>query len=296
MRFTKETPLPEHWAWEGDNLGFTDEWLKNRPLSYSSLSKFIDSPRHYASKFITGAKAGTPAQMLGKIVEALIFETTEQFEAQFRIYIPAKGTGSKALNLETHAKATQDKVLLITQEDYDRATYCKLGVMDNNFARTLIEKRTSYQRKLRWTNRQTGLPMLGHLDFETVWGDEFICDFKTAQSADPEDFTRDFAKWKYHIQGATYQDAIRVLEYRFPHFINMVVETKEPYNVSVNFAESSTMSRARDEYLGALQAFNIAKEQKLFHQGYEFRLFDTGGYFPLRLSNWYKPKYGGYKE
>jgi hypothetical protein len=296
MRFTKETPLPEFWAWEGDNLGFSDEWLKKRPLSYSSLSKFLDSPRHYASKFITGAQASTAAQSLGKIVEALIFETNESFERQFRIYVPEKGTGSVAKNAEIKAEAMRAKVELITQEEYDRATYCKIGVMDNDLARTLIEKRTSYQRKVSWTNRETKLPMVGFMDFETVWGDDFIVDFKTAQSADPDDFSRDFAKWKYHIQGASYTDAIRVLEYRFPHFINMVVETKEPYNVSVNFVEGRTLERARDEYLGALQAFNIAKEQKLFHQGYEFRLFETGDYFPLRLPSWYKPKYGGYKE
>ena len=245
MRFDKETTLPEHWFWEGDNLGFTDEWLKKRPLSYSSLSKFIESPRHYASKFITGAKPSTPAQVLGKIVEALVFESEDSFNSKYRIYTPAKGTGSVAKNDEFKAQAMEDKVELITQEDYDRAQYCKMGVLDNEQARTLIENRTSYQRELRWINRETGLPMLGYLDFETTWGEDFIVDFKTAQSSDPDEFARDVAKWRYHIQAATYADGIRVRDFRFPHFIFMVVETKEPFNVSVNFVEGKTMERAR---------------------------------------------------
>ena len=294
MRFDKTTELPKHWFWDGDNLSFNEEWLNHRPLSYSSLKLFRDSPRHYASRFIVGSKPPTPEMMFGKLAEAYIFESEQQFNKKFRLFEKASGTGSKAVNAEFYAKATKDKVQLYTKEDLQRAKYCKMAVMDNDESRQLIEARVDFQKRLKWHNKAANIPLIGYLDYRsTAWESEWLVDFKTAGNADPVEFAKAAVNWDYHIQAAAYSDAFKRLYYRFPDFIFHVVETKEPYNVSINFVESSTMEKAKDEFYGSLLAFRKCIEDKAFHKGYEFRNFDNMDYFALRMPGWYKPKYGG---
>ena len=296
MRFNKDTELLEGWFWEKDNLGITQEFIESRPLSYSSLKKFRESPRHYASKFLTPKKPDTEAMILGKIVESLVFESKEQFEKQFRVFKKASGTGSKALNDAVKDQAKADKILLITEDDLQTAKYCKESLLDHNESRQLIEGKTMYQQRLEWRNKASNLPLLGYLDFRSnAWDSDILVDLKTTNNADPDEFTRAIVKWDYHIQAAAYLDAYHKKFYQFPMFIFLAVETKEPYNVSVNFMESKILELAKDEFLGSLLAFRKCMDDKQFHKGYEFRLFDNLDYFAVRMPGYYKPKYGGLK-
>lgn len=306
MRFNEETELPEGWYWEkiGDRfdgtpqmgLNLTQEQLEKRPLSYSSAKLFQESPRHYASKFI----AKTPyipsaGVIIGKITDILVLEE-DKFDKTFRVLDKAKGTGSREINKENLLQAQKDGVMIISKDDLQTAKYCKESIMDHNEARQLIEAKKNVQKKLEWRNKATNIPLLGYLDFEAnVWDTDFIVDLKTGISADPDEFNRAIANFKYHIQGGFYRNYYKIKQFRFPEFLNLCVETKEPYNTTIMFYEGKLMQQAEDEFLGTLLAFRKAMNEKRFHEGYDFRLFDNNSYFAARLPGYYKPKYGGLK-
>lgn len=293
-RFDKETKLPEFWYWENDRLSFTQDWLNGRPLSQSSLKLFRTSPRHYASRFIFGQKQPTKEMLLGKLVEAYIFEKDEDFNKKFQLFEKATGTGATAKNNDALFKAIKANVQLYTAEDIQRAKYCKMAVMDNSESRVLIENKKEFQKKLTWRNAAANIPLIGYLDYSSeAWDNEWLVDFKTANSADPIEFTKQAFNLDYLMQCAAYTDAYKKMYYKFPDFIFHVVETKEPYNVSINFIESDVKEKALDEFYGSLLAFRKAIDEKSFHQGYEFRNFDSANYFSMRTPSWYKPKYGG---
>lgn len=294
-RLNKEMKLPEFWFWDDEGLSFSQDWLEDRPVSKSSLYLFRESPRHYSSRFIVGKKPPSDDMKFGNLVEALVFLSKKDFDKKYRLFEKATGTGSQAINKAAFAKAMKAKVELITKEDLERAGYCRESVMDNPDSRKLIENAFNYQKKLLWRNKKTNIPLVGYLDFESkAWETDFICDFKTTGNAEPEKWSKTAFNMENHLQAAIYSDAYKRLYFRFPYFLFLVVESTDPYNVTIQFVESKTMSRATDEFYGSLLAFRKCIEEKKFHQGYEFRLMGMN-YFSLRYPGYYKTKFGGIK-
>lgn len=296
-RIDKTTELPDFWKWKTfedkrEGLGFDWDWLKKRPLSASSLKNFFESPKHYSNKMLFPRKPGTEDQLLGRAIETLALEK-DKFDKQFRVFEKATGTGSRAKNEEALLQAKSDGVMLITPEQLQRSEYAYESLMDHNEARTLIENKIKVQQELRWTDRQTKIPLLGYLDFTSkAWEMDWIVDLKTGPNVEPEIFNKTLFKLFWHIQGATYLEAYKEIYYKFPSFIFLGVETKDPYNISVNFFEDKAAERAKKEFHHGLIAFKKCVEEFRFNEGYEFWLMETRSYFGVRYPGYYKPSYG----
>lgn len=297
-RINKDTELPEGWFWkekEDGSLGLGISWdfINGRPFSASSAKEFRKSPRHYSTKMIFGYKEMTEDQIVGRIVETLALEK-HKFDTTFRVFEKATGTGSRKINNDAKEQAQADGVLLITPDLLKRAEYSHESLMDHKEARELIEKKKNVQQKLLWTDRKTKLPLIGYIDFGSdAWGENWIVDLKTGTNVDPDDFQKVIFKLGWDIQAAFYMDAYKNKFYQFPGFIFLGVETKEPYDVSINFMESKTLETAKDEFKGTLLAFKKCMDEFKFNEGYEFRLMQTRSYFGVRTPGYHKPIYGG---
>ena len=228
-------------------------FVEKRPLSKSSLKAFRKSPRHYLA-YLDKKFAATPAMILGSVVDTLTLEP-DKFDKRFMVFQKATGKGSMAANNEMKMKAAEKKITLIS-----------------------------------WRNKSTNLPLIGYQDFEAhVWETDFVIDLKTATSADPMEFNRSASKFEYDLDVGAYLDAHHKIWYRFPSFIFLVVETSEPFNVSVIFVDDTTAGEAKDEFYGTLKAFRYCMNNYPdFNVGYEFRLMGTKGYFNLELPKWKK--------
>ena len=273
-------------------------FIENRPLSYSSLKAFAKSPKHYI-EYLNKPYEPTEALILGQLIDCLVL-TPKLYENKFMVYQkPNLRTNAGKAEMESITEqARKEKLTLITQDQYTKAEICKQSLMDLDESRELIEKKTKVQTKLEWRDKTNNLPIVGYADMESkAWEGDWIVDLKSTKSADPDDFVRDAVKFGYQIQCGGYLDGFYKKFFRFPGFIFLAVETSEPYNVSVNICDNKYVEKAKEEWYGLLKAFRFCLDNDYFDKGYEFRLFGTKDYFNMTIPGYYKPSYpGGFDE
>lgn len=272
-------------------ISITPEFLQKRPLSYSSLKNFRQSPKHYI-QYVT--KLRTPpsdAQLIGSAFELSLIEP-EKIADQIFVY--------EKPNLRSNAgKEEWEKIklegtgkIMITQDQQAVVTAMVENTRANDEMMQYINSITHYQRKLQWTDKKTGIPFIGYVDAEgDAFGEDWSFEIKTSRNGDPDKFVRDYHQMDYHIQTASYAEGYHKKYYRFPTFAVLVFENVEPYNCSVMMVEGKTLEEYKDEWRASVDAFKFCMDEEYFHQGYEFRL-NTMPYFALRKPGYYRPKFG----
>ncbi len=281
---------------KNDVITIDQAFIQNRPLSYSSLKAFRKSPKHYV-EYIKEPYEPSTEQIIGSLTEDILFDKfipeKYKWKNKYQVFTKLTGTGSVAKNKEAYELASKNRITLITQEMLDRAKYAAESVMSVDMAKQLIEGTKKTQIKLSWTDKKRNLPLIGYVDFESnVWGEMFAVDLKTTgTSADPDEIAKQIVKWEYNLQTGTYLTGYHKAKYKFPYFIFLFVETKSPYNVSVNFCDTKFCEQAKREFGGTLTAFRYCMDKNKFHEGYEFRLAEAMDYFSLQMPRWYKPKF-----
>jgi exodeoxyribonuclease VIII len=275
-----------------ENLNITPEYLSKRPLSYSSLKAFRKSPKHYI-QYLTEPFEATDAMILGKAVDCLTLEP-EQFEKRFEVYEKFdKRTNEAKLRWSImNDLAKENKQTLLNRDQYELALKCKDSLMSHKQSRELIEGITKTQLKLNWTDTKTNIPLIGYADFEsTAWDELFVVDLKTCQDAEPDKFSRQALDLDYMIQCGAYLDAYHKIWYKFPSFIFLAVETKEPFNVSVNFCDDRYISIAKNEFHSTLEAFKKCMDENRFNEGYEYNPNKEDNFSLMKIPGYFKPKY-----
>lgn len=273
-------------------IKITPEFLAKRPVSYSSLKAFRKSPKHYV-QYLTQPRTTTPAMLLGTVVECLTLEP-ESFEKRFMVAkkIDQRTKEGKAEYAQMIEKATELNLTLIPEDIYETAKTCKESLYDHPVSRTIIDNRKRMQVQLKWKHKKTGVPVIGYVDFESsAWESDFIIDLKTAQSADPDEFVRQAGNLEYHIQCGAYMDGYPRTQFKYPNMAFLVVETSEPFNVSVFFCDPEYIKRSTDEFHGTMNAFKYCLDNNLFNMGYEFRMFGTREYFNMKLPGYLTQKF-----
>jgi hypothetical protein len=272
-----------------ETIKMTKEGLEARPLSYSSLKAFAQSPKHFI-KYRTSPFEPSPAMILGSAFEDYLFEP-EKFKKKYVAYRPATGTGSRAINEAKKQEARDNHIIFLKPEEFNTLELMKESLMSTDNIRPYIDNVTAKQVELRWRAGKTKLPFVGYVDFETeVHGAQFAVDLKTAASADPDEFPRAAYKFHYNYQWAAYATGYERMKYKWPHFAYLAVETVEPYNASLFFIEPKTMQESRDEWNAIVTAFEYCMEHEMFHMGYQFRSL-TMPYFSMHKPGYYKPKF-----
>lgn len=274
-----------------------DEFLKTRPLSYSSLKQFRKSPKHYIL-YLTKPFEISDAMILGKAIDCLAL-TPELMDKQFCIYTPfSKRSNADKEKWQTMCEeANKNKTTLITQEQLEQAKVCVQALYTQPESKLLLENKTRVQVKLEWFDKTNRLPIIGYSDFESkCWDANWVVDLKGTKSADPEDFNKDIFKFLYNIQMGCYSTGYAKKFFRFPEFMNLAVETTEPNNVSLFHWSNKDLNAAKDEFNGLLKAFRKCMDEDLWHMGYEFWLMGTKNYFSVNKPGYYKPKTFGIEE
>lgn len=261
---------------------------QNRPLSYSSLKEFSNTPNHLVSYWNRERKS-TPAQEFGTLVHALILEP-DKFNNEYIVIDDSKvieeliAGGAKSPKATTVYRTWLSDFLalnagktVVNKDDYSQGL--KLSEEANKSA--LIKKMQGAEKLIEW--EFAGVPFKGFVD---GYGDGFILDVKTSADASPKSFLRDFIKYKYYWQAALYLHANRTLNFagNNPEFFVMVVETTAPFNTQVYKVSAEFIDKGFAEVAATVQAF---KDWDGTPGGYEFnQVMADNGVLNLNLPEW----------
>ncbi len=271
-------------------VDITEEFVKGRPLSYSSMKNFKKSPRHYKHYVSKKREPATDAQLLGSVVDCLLLEP-KKFERRFRLYekFPRRSNADKLKWQNLVEGAQKDRVQLITPEVKKTAEYCIEAIKQHPEAMELIEGKRYVQHKLEWKEHSVKLPMIGYIDFDSITArGHFIVDLKTTNDASTESFCKDIIKFGYDGQGATYCRGFHKTRFEFPKYCWLAVETSEPYGVNVIHFDPKDLQIAKDALMADLRAFRKCLDENRFDEDYRFWLMDSRPNDYFRYPFWKK--------
>lgn len=132
----------------------------------------------------------------------------------------------------------------ILRKDYAVIEDMVIALQDNTDAMDLLTIPGKPEQSAFWQDERTGIWRRARFDrLPNSDAPVFvIVDYKTAASADPDDFARTVASYGYHMQAAWYCDAARALDLNpDPAFAFVVQEKDPPYIATViQLVESAT--------------------------------------------------------
>lgn len=83
-----------------------------------------------------------------------------------------------------------------------------------------------------------------------------ILDLKTTDSAQPLDFQRTIAKYRYHVQAAWYLDGIsKAIGHKFDQFCFIAIEKKPPFAIAIYVATPSMLAEGRQTYMQNFETY-----------------------------------------
>lgn len=276
-----------------------DAFVARRPLSYSSLKAFRKSPKHYL-EYLVKAFVPSDAMLLGSITEKLLLYSEQEFNSEYLVYELGASKASKEGKQQYNSlieQASLTNVTLVPKELYLTAIKMVESLLNYEELKPYLANIRRRRTALKWIDPSSKLPCIGYTDWESkIDRDVIICDLKTTQDADPETFNKTAFNFDYHVQVGSYLEGYKHTRFSFPSFLFVVVESKEPYNVSLMYVDNKMEKYCRDEFLGSLKAFRYCMDNDLFYQGYEFRLMKLMNYFSLTKPGYAKTRYGEFND
>jgi len=216
-----------------------DEYFANPAISKSLLSR-MDCPQ---KAFIPMAE--TPAMLEGTLAHCAILEP-DLFDSRY-IVDPKMPKRSKADKEALEAWQLDNTGLrIITKEQYDNSMRMSDAIRSHPKASELLSGGKAEQAFF-WDDERTGEECKCKADY--VHGD-MIVDLKTTLSANPVDFARSVAKFKYHWQDAWYSRGSES-----DRFLFIAIEKKEPYIIEIYELDIEAKSKGCTEIDSALDKY-----------------------------------------
>lgn len=224
-------------------------------IGKSHLDEVAKSPAHYWATFLDPNRVKpepTPAMLLGTAVHTAILEP-HLWDQQYAV-APQIRRGTKAwAEFEQQA----DGKTLLKQEDADLVRRMADAVHKHPASSFLLTLPGKVEQTIRWTDEDTELDCKCRPDWLSEDG-QLVVDVKTTEHADPREFAKSVAKFRYHVQAAWYLRGTRAEQFLF-----VAVEKSAPYLVSVFVATPEMVSagqRRADEDLRLIAACKASGE------------------------------------
>ena len=230
-----------------------EEYHANKDyISRSSIMDFDKNPYTYWAKHINPDRPkrnSTPQMILGSAFHTLMLEP-DKFNYEYAI-LPQKVL-LKDVGKETYDafKKLEKEMLegtqtIITSEEYINLMNMKLTVEDNKSAMQLLEN-ARIENSFFWQDEHSGLNLKCRPD---VLHDNMIIDLKTTSNASPRAFQREMVDYGYHVQFAMIRDGVEIVEgRRINNCINVVIETKYPYNMAIYIIDEFALEEGQMKY------------------------------------------------
>lgn len=270
----------------------TLEFLRNRPISFSSLKEFMRSPMHFKYFMTTPSRAKklppatATALAMGKLIDCLIL-TPDKFDSMFAVHSFNVWSFSDKPKFEIFCELNKGK-LLVTKDEYEKALMIKESVMSNRDARKILDRVTQTQREYRWIDEETGIPCIAYTDAEC---DNIItAELKSTQNASPKSFEKDAYNFLYPFQTGFYKEAQFMCNRVSKEYKYIVVEKELPFGVAVYTPTEAYIESGRKMFRETIRDFKMCLDNQQFDAGYEYWAGSSGS-LTLDLPPWAKKRY-----
>lgn len=217
-------------------------------LSSTGARELLACPARYAWAQEHG-RPDTKAFDLGKVVHAEILGTGARY-----ITLPFENWTTRPAQKARDAARAEGLIPLTTIErEQVRAI---VAAFLTSPAASLLTEDGDAERSIFWIDDETGVWCRARLD----WSNGLTTiDVKTAEDASRAGFSRDAARYRYHVQYAMYLRGIRSLglagRSREPEFVFAVVEKRPPYLVGTYILDAEAATVGDELVSRALRRF-----------------------------------------
>ena len=232
-------------------------FLKDRPLSYSSLKEFSKSPSHYIN-YVFSKREPSKEMNMGSLIHLLLLQPDE-FSKQFAVSPSVDRRTAVGKEKYNEFVAQSEGKSVVSEEELELANQICSRLLSNGSVKTYIDSCTAYEQE--WKADIHGLPFRGFIDGKA---DEYTIEIKTTSDASPDAFIRDFYNRKYHIQAALYYLATGLMP------IYIVIETKAPYNFFIANIHLDYIGLGLKEVEDLANKFKECMTLSAWNTGYEF--------------------------
>lgn len=229
---------------QGAHTGIPADEYHRRELgivSNSALKHVRRSPAHYKA-WIDGAAADkdTAALKFGRAFHMALLEP-DKFK---RTYLTMPNFDRRTKEGKSGYAAWHDEhrgVEPIELDDMVAIQGMVESVKKHSLAAQMIRDGQA-ELTLSWTDEATGLKCKSRLDYY-VRDLAMIADVKSTDDASWDEFSRDVAKYDYHVQDALYRAAALELGLPIQHFVLLAVEKSPPFAVATYSLDGDGIGR-----------------------------------------------------
>lgn len=221
-------------------------------ISRSSLMDFQKSPYTYWAKHLNPnrpIKESTPAMILGSAFHTMILEP-DKFKEEFIVSpepVLLKDVGRSRYDAykESLAECELTSKIVVGWETYTTLRDMRDVLRENKEAVEIL-KDARIENSFFWQDEHSGLYLKCRPD---ALQPNMIIDLKTTSDASPRAFQNEMVKFGYHVQFAMIRDAVEAIEgTRINNFINIVIETKYPYNMAIYLVDEAAINEGHYKY------------------------------------------------
>jgi hypothetical protein len=145
--------------------------------------------------------------------------------------------------------------IILSNDEFLNLANMRLRFESNKEA-TLLINNSRIENSFFWVDKSSNLLLKARPD---ILHKNMIIDLKTTSDASPRAFQNEIIKYGYHIQFAMIRDAVEILEgNRIENFINIVIETKYPYNMAIYLMEQNAVDKGEIKYKQLCMDLKIA--------------------------------------
>ena len=240
-------------------------------LSYSSLSNFRKSPKHFIDYKLYGNE-DTDSILLGRLLHTLVLEP-QKFNKKY-----AKAPECDRRTKEGKAiyadfiKASEGKTV-ISDTIYNQAVEMAISVLSNEQSKALIDGAIAKEKRIDW--EMFGFKFLSFLDGE---GEDYVFDLKSMPDADPKKVQREILNRCLWLQGGMYLKALNEDKDYY------IIAVDKKGNVSVHLLMQSLIEYGKSEFKRLCSDFEDCLSTNSWLKSYEYR--SHNGIYPID-----KPQY-----
>lgn len=136
--------------------------------------------------------------------------------------------------------ADEEDQLMLTPEDAEKMALMADSLNSVEWIRKLRGKAEHCEASVFWKN-QRGIERKGRIDWLRLGRNPFLADLKTVSEIDYSKLERKVVDNGWHIQLASYREAIKVLTGQLLDVFVVVVETSPPYNAAIYVMDTDTL-------------------------------------------------------
>lgn len=237
-----------------------DEYHSRPDVSKSGLDIIAQSPHHYWARKMAQDRPPEPVrggQLEGSLAHCAILEP-DQFFTRYAIG-PTVNRNTKAW--KEFVEANPDRIAL--QDEQVTAAFAQARAVRAIPDVADLLSSGAAEVSAFWTDESTGVACRCRPDWAHPVGDDavILLDVKTYSDASPEEFRRQVARKRYHVQDAFYSDGYEAASgLRVLAFVFVAVETAYPYAASACMLGADDQDVGRRLYKADLATFQQCQQ------------------------------------